>query len=266
MRGLIMAAVLMAAMASNAMATDLVLYGAGSLREAMTQITVSFGQAHGLTVSTQFGPSGRMRERIEKGEHVDVFTSADVGHARKLVEDGRASVMAVFARNTVCLLSPVAFGATTETALDKMLAPGVHIGVSPAKVDPLGDYTVRMFDMAERLRPGSAAALRARAVVIDVPPGTPLPKSGDADVDAILDHRIDAGIVYCSGRDRYARLLPDSKLIAFPPALQVGPEYGLAVLKDAPPEALLLALAILSPQGQKTLADHGFRPVTLPSE
>jgi hypothetical protein len=38
------------------------------------------------------------------------------------------------------------------------------------------------------------------------------------------------------------------------------------VLKDAPPEALLLALAILSPQGQKTLADHGFRPVTLPSE
>src|SRR5215470_20171028 len=109
---------------AQAHAEDLVLYGAGSLREAMTQIAAAFGQAHGLTVATQFGPSGRMRERIEKGEHVDVFTSADIGHARKLVEDGRASVMAMFARNTVCLLAPVAFGATPENVLDKLLAPG----------------------------------------------------------------------------------------------------------------------------------------------
>ena len=262
----IIAAMMLAATCAVAQAADLVLYGAGSLREAMTQIATSFGQAHGLTVATQFGPSGRMRERIEHGDHVDVFTSADVGHARKLVEDGRASVMAVFARNTVCLLSPAAFGATTDTMLDKMLAPGVHIGVSPAKVDPLGDYTVRLFELAERLRPGSTSALQARAVVIDVPPGSPPPKSGDPDVDSILDHRIDAGIVYCSGRDRYAHLLPDAMLIAFPPALQVGPEYGLAVLKNAPPEALLLALTILSPAGQKVLAEHGFRPVALPSE
>jgi ABC-type molybdate transport system substrate-binding protein len=261
-----MAAMMMAATVTGAKAADLVLYGAGSLREAMTQIATSFGQAHGLTVATQFGPSGRMRERIESGEHVDVFTSADVGHARKLVEDGGASVMAVFARNTVCLLSPAAFGATTETMLDKMLSPGVHIGVSPAKIDPLGDYTVRLFEMAEHLRPGRAAALQARAVVIDVPPDSPPPKSGDADVDAIQDHRIGAGIVYCSGRDRYGHLLPDAKLVAFPPTLQVGPEYGLAVLSNAPPEALLLALTILSPAGQKVLAHRGFHPVALPAE
>src|ERR1700728_1407681 len=117
---LIMAAMMLATTSAAAQAADLVLYAAGSLREAMTQIAESFGQAHGLTVTTQFGPSGRLRERIEHGAHVDVFASADVGHARKLVEDGRASVMAVFARNTVCLLSPAAFGATTETMLDKM--------------------------------------------------------------------------------------------------------------------------------------------------
>lgn len=266
MRRVLLAAMMMAATVTAAKAADLVLYGAGSLREVMTQIATSFGQAHGLTVATQFGPSGRMRERIESGEHVDVFTSADVGHARKLVQDGRASVMAVFARNSVCLLSPAAFGATTETMLDKMLAPGVHIGVSPAKIDPLGDYTLRLFEMAGHLRSGSTAALEARAVVIDLPPGSPQPKSGDADVDAILDHRVDAAIVYCSGRDRYAHLLPDAKLIAFPPALQVGPEYALAVLNNAPPAALMLALTILSPQGQQALADHGFHPVALPAE
>jgi ABC-type molybdate transport system substrate-binding protein len=31
-----------------------------------------------------------MRERIEAGDNVDVFTSADIGHAAKLVADGRA--------------------------------------------------------------------------------------------------------------------------------------------------------------------------------
>jgi hypothetical protein len=48
--------------------------------------------------------------------------------------------------------------------------------------------------------------------------------------------------------------------------LQVGPEYGLAVTKDAPPAAMLLALIILSPIGQRVLADRGFRLVTLPEK
>ncbi len=261
-----MTAAVLTMLGMPARADDLVVYGAGSLREAIGQIAAEFGQAHGLAVATQFGPSGRMRERIENGERVDLFASADVGHARKLVDDGRASVMAVFVRNTVCLLSPAKFGATTETALDRLLAPGVRVGVSPPKVDPLGDYTVRLFGLIDHLRPGSAAALHARAVVLDRPPGAPPPKSGDSDADAVLDGRVDASIVYCSGRDRYARLLPDATLVQFPADLQVGPEYGLAVLKEARPAASLLALAILSPEGQKIMAQRGFRPVTLPSD
>jgi molybdate transport system substrate-binding protein len=262
----IVALLFMIVLMRGARADELVLYGAGSLREVMARIAGSFGRANGLTVTTQFGPSGRMRERIEKGEHVDVFTSADVGHARKLVDDGRASVMAVFARNTVCLLSPAAFGASTETVLDKLLSPGVRMGVSPPKVDPLGDYTVRLFEVAETIRPGSAAALGARAVVLDNPPGSSPPKSGDTDVDAIVNGRVDVSIVYCSGRDRYARLLPDATLISFPQPLQIGPEYALAVMKDARPGALLLATTILSPIGQNMLLEQGFRPVTLPTD
>jgi len=260
------AAIVLTLTSSAVRADDLVVYGAGSLREAIGQIAMEFGHSHGLAVTTQFGPSGRMRERIEKGERVDLFASADVGHARKLVEEGRASVMAVFVRNTVCLLSPAKFGATAETALDKLLAPGVRVGMSPPKVDPLGDYTERLFGLMDRLHPGGGAAMQARAVILDTPPGAPPPKSGDTDTDAILDGRVDAGIVYCSSRDRYARLLPDATMVQFPPELQIGPEYGLAVLKDAQPAALLLALTILSPEGQKIMAKQGFRPVALPSD
>jgi hypothetical protein len=54
--------------------------------------------------------------------------------------------------------------------------------------------------------------------------GAQPPKSGDTDADAILDGRVDASIVYCSARNRYARLLPDATLVQLPPELQIGPE------------------------------------------
>ena len=54
-------------------------------------------------------------------------------------------------------------------------------------------------------------------------------------------------------------------MVDFPVALQVGSEYALAVIKGASPAAMMLALHILSPVGQKTLLDYGFKPVGLPS-
>jgi molybdate transport system substrate-binding protein len=260
------AASLSFAVAPSVAAADdaLVLYGAGSLREAMTEMAALFEKTHGIAVRVEFGASGRMRERIEAGEKVDLFTSADIGHAAKLVKDGRAVVMAMFAQNALCLLSP-AQASTGSGALDAMLKEGARIGVSPAKIDPLGDYTVEFFKAADGLRKGSGATLQARAVTLDNPPGTPPAKSGDYVLDAMRDGRVDLAIVYCSGRARFAKLDSSLTMTEFPPELSVGPQYGLAVLKDAKTSALLLALTILSPEGQAVLAKNGFRPVGLPA-
>ncbi|WP_218511443.1 extracellular solute-binding protein [Variovorax sp. dw_308] len=252
--------------ASPAWAQDgLVLYGAGSLREAMTEVAAAFTASEKIPVTTQFGASGRMRERIEAGEKVDVFTSADLGHARKLVQDGRASVMALFAQNTLCLLAPARAGRIDSAgALDALLKAGVKVGVSPPKVDPLGDYTVELFTAAGRLKPGAEAALQGRAVVLDNPPGAPPSPSGDYYLDALNDGRVDLAVVYCSGRERYAKLSKEVAMVPFAPELQVGPQYGLAVVKGAKPEAMLLALRILSPEGQAILARNGYKAIGLP--
>lgn len=241
----------------------LVLYGAGSLREAMTEMGALFEKARGVRVRSEFAASGRMRERIEAGEKVDVFASADVGHPAKLVKDGRATVMAMFAQNTLCLLSSAPVASTN--ALNALLKDGIKIGVSPARIDPLGDYTVELFKVADGLQKGSGATLQARAVTIDNLPGAPPAKSGDYVLDAMRDHSIDLAIVYCSGRARYAKLDPSLTMTEFPPELSVGPQYGLAVLKDAKPAASLLARTILSPEGQAVLARNGFKPVGLPA-
>jgi ABC-type molybdate transport system substrate-binding protein len=256
--------VIMAADLVRAEDRKLTVFAAGSLREAIGAIAEDFGAAHKIQIQTEFGPSGRMRERIEHGEQADLFASADVGHARTLVEHGRATVMAMFARNSICALAPESLGLTEATIVHKLLDTATRIGISTPKVDPLGDYTVEIYRRISQEHPGAADDLMARSTVIGAPSGGPQPRSGDPFGDALHERRVDLEILYCSGRDRFARLLPTATMTPFPPGLQVGPEYALAVLKNGDPLAAELALYLLSPKGQARLARSGFITVSLP--
>jgi molybdate transport system substrate-binding protein len=51
----------------------LTVFAAGSLREALGVIAEDFEAAHKIQIRTEFGPSGRLRERIERGEHADLL-------------------------------------------------------------------------------------------------------------------------------------------------------------------------------------------------
>ena len=90
-------------LSSTANSEELVLFGAGSLREVMTQIAADYQARHGGTVRTEFGPSGLMRERIERGERVDLFASADMGHPFKAAGAGACNHRChVHAQYVVC--------------------------------------------------------------------------------------------------------------------------------------------------------------------
>ena len=120
---------------------ELHVLAAGSLREVMGEIEEHYKKATGTTVTAEFGPSGLLRERVEKGEHVDLFASADMGHPLKLLQDGRAIRVAMFTRNTLCGVAVPQVGLTTENFLDRLLDPAVKLGTSTPKADPAGDYT-----------------------------------------------------------------------------------------------------------------------------
>jgi molybdate transport system substrate-binding protein len=51
-----------------------------------------------------------------------------------------------------------------------------------------------------------------------------------------------------------------------PDALAVGADYGLTLVDGASPNAMKLAMYILSADGQRILARHGFSAPTLPKE
>jgi hypothetical protein len=52
--------------------------------------------------------------------------------------------------------------------------------------------------------------------------------------------------------------------VQLPDELSVGADYGLTVVNGASPSAYKLALFILSVEGQRTLAKHGFAAPALP--
>ena len=251
---------------SRASGEELVLYGAGSLREVMTQIAADYQKTRGLQVRTDFGPSGLMRERIERGEQVDVFASADLGHPLTLRREGRATVVAMFTRNTLCAVALPRVGLTTANLLDRLLDPGVKVGTSTPKADPAGDYTWAMFRRADKLKPGSFAILDQKAQQI-VGGSLPTAASGGPDpaIAALRDGVVDVHLGYCTSARLRMSQLPELQLVDIPETLSVGPEYGLALLKGAQPAATDLMLYILSLDGQATLKRFGFNPVGLPS-
>ena len=141
LRLLLLAALGLLPMTDARVAEELRVLAAGSLREVMGEIGEHYKMATGTTVTAEFGPSGLLRERIEKGEHADLFASADVGHPLKLLKDGRAIRVAMFTRNTLCGVAVPQVGLTTENFLDRLLDPAVKLGTSTPKADPAGDYT-----------------------------------------------------------------------------------------------------------------------------
>src|SRR5262249_42934311 len=121
---------------AGAAAEELRVLAAGSLNEVMGEVGQRYKAATGVTVAAEFGPSGLLRERIEKGERADLFASADMGHPLKLLQDARATRVAMFTRNTLCGIAVPGVGLTTANFLDRLLDPVVKLGTSTPKADP----------------------------------------------------------------------------------------------------------------------------------
>jgi molybdate transport system substrate-binding protein len=160
---LVLAMLYTATTIAAARAEGLRVLGAGSLREVIGEVGARYRTAIGIEVSADFGPSGLVRERIEKGEKADLFASADMGHALKLLADGRATRVAMFTRNALCGFALPKVGLNEANFLDRLLDPAVKLGTSTPKADPSGDYTWVMFRRAEAIRPAAYATLDRKA-------------------------------------------------------------------------------------------------------
>lgn len=158
-----------------ALAEPLHIYAAGSLTGAFTDIVKAFPAAEGDVATPVFGPSGVLREKIEHGDRVDVFASADMTQPRTLARSHSGSSVVMFTRNRLCALGRSSAGLTSDTLLDRLLDPSVRLATSTPGADPGGDYAWAVFARAEAVHPGAEAMLQAKAMkLVGGPNSVPL--------------------------------------------------------------------------------------------
>jgi molybdate transport system substrate-binding protein len=79
------------------------------------------------------------------------------------------------------------------------------------------------------------------------------------------ENKLDAFLSYCTNGHAAAEQMPGIYTVELPPELAVTANYGVTILKSANQEqGAQFALFILSPTGQKILAEHGFDAPLLP--
>ena len=241
---------------------ELVVYAAGSTVGALGAMLKRYTAETGQPVRMVNGPAGLLLERIEAGEHADVFVSANMTHPERLTREGKAGPTVRFARNALCVTARPDVHLTPANMLDRMLDPAINIGTSTPGADPGGDYAWALFDRADRVRPGAAATLKGKAKQLvggDTPPPG-VPRSADAARYFLDSHTVDMFIGYCSSHD--VKSAPGFDKVRVPARLTVAVDYGMVALND--PDTIRsigsrrLVTFLASPEAQAVLPAYGF--------
>jgi molybdate transport system substrate-binding protein len=91
-----LAALMMALTSHSASAGDIRVMAAGSLKDAFTAIFADYGKQTGASFAPVWGPSGLLRDRLQKGEAFDIFASAALPHAQTLTDAGISGSSVLF--------------------------------------------------------------------------------------------------------------------------------------------------------------------------
>jgi molybdate transport system substrate-binding protein len=249
--------------AFDAVAADQIsVYAAGSLRGPLTEAAQSFEQKSGVKVDFVFGASGLLKDRIDRGEVADVFASANTEHPQALAANGKLLVPQIFARNQMCALASPGVEVASATLLDRILSTDIKLGTSTPKADPAGDYAWKVFEKAEKLRPGAYATLSAKALKLTGGPESPSPpqnRSGYGEL--VATGKADIFLLYCTSAMIAVREQPQLKQVVLPRSLAVSADYGIGIAKNARVGARGFVDFLASDEGQKIFARFGFARV-----
>lgn len=237
---------------------EIVVYAAGSLKRAFNVLLSRFTELGHGPVRAEFGPAGLLRNRLEHGEHADLFASADKASPARLVEQKSAFDLQVFARNTLCAVVAHDSGITQESLLSAMLDSANRLGMSTPIYDPSGDYAVQVFNNADALHPRAEKILRDKAVsLVGGRVATPIPDGWVASEYLVATGQTDIFLSYTSYRNAIVAA-GRTRVIPLPDTLQVNAEYTMVSMQPNNERVQTLRGFIMGAEGQAILASHGF--------
>jgi molybdenum ABC transporter molybdate-binding protein len=246
-------------------ADQVLLHAAGSLRAALNEIAAAYEKATGVKVTAKYGASGLLRDEIAGGAKAEVFASANMEHPLALAKAGKSGPVVLFARNQLCALARSGLAVESASLLDRMLDAQVKLGTSTPKADPSGDYAWEVFRKADARHAGAFATLSHKALQLTGAPSSVTAPVGRNLYGMLIGQgRADIFLTYCTNAMVAVHENPGQRMIALPEPLAVGGDYGLTVMTNASPAAYRFAMFILSDEGQRILASHGFAAPGLP--
>lgn len=242
----------------SAQTPSLSLYAAGSLRLAFDDIIALHAARTGTRFVPTYGPSGKLREEIEKGSMPAVFASAAPQHTEALVKAGKLRESTVFTHNSLCLMAAPGVALRQEALIEMLLDPGLRLGTSTPGADPAGDYTWELFRNIDRARRGSYARLDAKALKLT---GADVVRDEKDSpyVRVFQEKRADLFITYCTGAVATAKAVPGLSWARFGPDVNVAAAYAIGATEAGGKVAEEFVSLVLSPDGQAILERYGFK-------
>ena len=235
---------------------DLTIFAAASLTDAFGEIKTDLEAAHpGLSITYNFAGSQALVTQLGEGAEADVFASANNTQMKAAQEkDLIGGEPATFVRNELVIVSPPDNPAGIDSP-DDLGASGVRLVLAQADV-PVGRYA-REAVCGMGQDPATFGEDFVSRVASNV-------VSEEEDVRDVLTKvelgEADAGIVYVS-----AAFIGGDKVqqVEIPADFNILATYPIATVSGGD-EALGDAFIayVLSDDGQATLADFGFEPVS----
>lgn len=253
--------------AASAFGQPVTVYAAGSLREVMKALEQSYAKERASSATPQaapaieflFGPSGKLRERIDAGESAQIFASASPEHTDRLMKTGKLRSSNAFASNSLCVIARPGVTITEEKLLDTLLSPDVVLGTSTPGADPAGDYTWEMFRKIGAVKPGAYETLDRKAQKLAGAQVNAADTTGPY-VRLLTEKRADVFVTYCTNAASARKENPAISSVKVPAAFDVATSYAIGLSVGATDAARDFVRYILSQRAQVVMAGFGFTP------
>lgn len=218
---------------------------ASDLQAAFPALIAGFHQHSGETVEMIAGASGQLSQQVRQGAPFDVFLSADLGFVAKLAEAGaiRPDSVRPYAIGSL-VLAVYRESPAGVSSLGDLARPEIQrVSIANPEHAPYGRAAKQALERAglwESLRPKIVQAETVRQALQFV-------RTGNAD----------AGLVGRAISD-----VPEVRIVTIDPALHEPIVQGLGIVAASarPESAAAFTRFLLGADGQRILAQYGFRP------
>ena len=235
--------------------SDLTIFSAGSFRHVMQELIQLFKCENSMDINAVLAPAGLLRQRIERGEHCDIFISANLQNIIQLSASQCIYKQQILAFNRLMLTTRDEAQYKDRETLDMLLDPNLRLATSTPIADPGGDYTWQLFDLVEKRYPKQGEYLKRRALQLVGGENSVVPK-GEIAAEYILKHGYADMMV---GYGNYQAYLQDCGLCChfFPSEFNIKATYSAVQLNDNT-TTRLFSRFLTSDRAKRIMCQHGF--------